>query len=132
MHVAFAIVGGLGRERCGRQAADEVGGHLDRVDHRVLREARMRVEAVEADEHRVARERLHLDLAQCGAVHRVCELRAEARHVEMRRVPADFLVRREAETDRTVRNLRVRDQVLGRRHDLGDARLVVGAEQRLA
>ena len=48
----------------------------------------------------------------------------------MIRAAADLLVRRERNPDRAVRNLRVRHQVLGRRHDLGHTRLVIRAEQR--
>ena len=90
----------------------------------------MRVEAVERQRHRVGGETFDLELAAAAAVHRVGASRAEARDVEMLRAAADFFVRREADPDRPVRNLGMRHQVLGRRHDFGDAGLVVGAEQR--
>ena len=114
------------------QAVDEVGGDLDRVDHPSLRVARMRVEAVEGDRHRVGREALDLDLAPAAAVHRVGAARAEACDVEVLRAAPDLFVRRERDADRAVRNLGMRDEIGGRRHDLGHAGLVVGAEQRRA
>ena len=50
----------------------------------------------------------------------------------MQRAAADLFVRRECNPDAAVRNLRVGEQILDRRHDLGDAGLVVSAEQRRA
>ena len=87
---------------------------------------------LEGDGHRVGGEALDLELAAAAAVHRVGAARAEARHVEVLRAAADLLVGRERDADRPVRDLRMRHQVLGGRHDLRDARLVVGAEQRRA
>ena len=66
---------------------------------RPLRVARMRVEAVERDRHRVGREALGLDLAAAAAVDRVGAARAEARDVEVQRPAADLLVRRERDPD---------------------------------
>ena len=99
---------------------------------RPLRVARMRVEAVKGDGDGVGREALGLDLAAAAAVHRVGAARAEPRDVEILRAASDLLVRRERDADRAVRDLRMRDEMGGRRHDLGDAGLVVGAEQRRA
>ena len=67
-----------------------------------------------------------------AAVHRVGVAGAETCHVEVFGAFADFLVRRERDADGPVRDLRVRHQKRGRRHDLGDAALVVGAEERRA
>ena len=50
----------------------------------------------------------------------------------MLRAAADLLVGRERDADRAVRDLGMRDEVRGRRDDLRDAGLVVGAEQRRA
>ena len=50
----------------------------------------------------------------------------------MIRAASDFLVGREGDPDRTVWNLWMRQQVFGRRHDLGHAALVIGAQQRRA
>ena len=63
---------------------------------------------------------------------RVGAARAEPRHVEMLRAAADLFVRREGDADGAVRDLGMRDEIGGGRHDLGDAGLVVGAEQRRA
>ena len=90
----------------------------------------MRVESVEGDRHRVGGETLHLDLAAPAAVEGIGELRAEACDVEMLRAAADFLVRREPEPDGPVRHLGMSHENGGRRHDFGDAGLVVRAEQR--
>ena len=56
-----------------------------------------------------------------GAVERIGEPRAESVHVEMLRAAADFFVRREADFDRTVRNVGMRHQMFGGGHDLRHA-----------
>ena len=96
MHEALVAVGRLRRQRVVRQAVDEVGGDLDRVDHPALRVAGMRVEAVKGHRHRVGGEALDLDLAAAAAVHRVGAARAEPRDVEVLGAAADLLVGREA------------------------------------
>ena len=78
------------------------------------------------------RERLVLELAELRAVERVGARGAEPLDVEQRRPLADLLVGRERDPQRRPRQLRVRGQVGDRGHDLGDAGLVVGTEQRVA
>src|SRR6266540_3607700 len=73
-----------------------------------------------------------VSLTASAAVDRVRALGAEPRDVEMRCSPADFLVRCEPDPHGSVPNLGVRHQIGRGRHDLGDAGLVVGAEQRRA
>ena len=82
--------------------------------------------------HRVGREALELELAARAAVQRVGAARAEPRDVEVFGAAADLFVGREADADRAVRDVGVRHQVRGRLDDLGDAGLVVRAEQRRA
>ena len=86
------------------------------------------------DGHDEARrgERLVVQLARGRAVERVRRLGPEALDVEVVGARAELLVGVEADAQRPVRKLGMRDQVRDRRHDLGDARLVVGAEQRRA
>ena len=69
-------------------------------------------------------------MAGAFAVHRVGELGAELFQVDLVDAAADLLVRREQDLDRAVLDLRVLDQELRGIHDLGEAGLVVGAEQR--
>ncbi len=132
MHVPLVASGRLRREAVGRQAADEVGGDLDGVDHPSLGIAGMGVEALEGHRHRVGAEALDLELAARLAVHRVGAVGAELRDVEVLRAATDLLVGGEADPDRAVRDLRVAHQPVRRGHHLGDAGLVVGAEQRRA
>ncbi len=48
------------------------------------------------------------------------------------RASADFFIRRERDPDRSVLDVRMFDQVRHCRHDFGNARFVVGSEQRRA
>ena len=66
------------------------------------------------------------------AVQRVRARGAEALDVEQRRPLADLLVRREADPQRRPRELRIGREERDGGHDLGDAGLVVRAEQRVA
>ena len=88
-------LGRFGRERVLRQAVDEVGGHLDGVDHPSLGVAGMRVEAMERHRHRVRGKALALDLAAASAVHGVGAGGAEPRDVEVQRAAAHLFVGRE-------------------------------------
>ena len=74
--------------------------------------------------------RLHL--AGGRAVDRVGGDGAEALDREVDDAAADLLVGVERDLHRAVRDLRVRDEIGDRGHDLGDAGLVVGAEERRA
>ena len=84
---------------------------------------------MEGEGHRVGREALHLDLAARAAVHGVGVAGAEPGDVEVLGAAAHLLVGGEGDADRAVRDFGVGEQVLGRGDDLGDPRLVVGAEQ---
>jgi hypothetical protein len=90
----------------------------------------MRVEAVEGDGHRVRGKALHFQLAAFAAVECVGARRAEPADIEVVGAPTDLLVRRERDPHRAVRDLRVRQEMLRRAHDLRDARLVIRPEQR--
>ena len=78
------------------------------------------------------RERLVLELAELRAVERVGARGAELLDVEQGRALADLLVGRERDPQRRPRQLWVRGQIGDGGDDLGDAGLVVGAEQRVA
>ena len=85
--------------------------------------------AADAHPHLRAGERLGLQLAGGRAVDRVGGDRAEALDREVDDAAADLLVGVERDLHRAVRDLRVRDEIGDRGHDLGDAGLVVGAEE---
>ena len=80
----------------------------------------------------VRRERLVLDMARRFAVHRIAELCAQLLQIDLVNAAADLLIRREEQLDRPVPDIRIVDQELCGRHDLGKPGLVVGAEQRRA
>ena len=82
------------------------------------------------DECRGCVEILVLELADCAAVDRIGEIGAESRDVEVIDAPSHLLVGGEADADLAVCDLGMRQQILGGGHDLGHARLVVGAQQR--
>jgi hypothetical protein len=92
----------------------------------------MDVDAVDGDDRLGRGEGLVLQLAHGRAVERVRAAGAEALDVEARSALADLLVGREADAQRRARQLGVRGQVGDRGHDLRDAGLVVGAQQRVA
>ena len=112
MNVAIVAVGCLGRQAVLRQARDELRGELDRVDHAALGVARVRVESLERDRHRIGGEALPFELAGVAAIDRVGADRAEAADVEVVRAASDLFVRREADADRAVRDLGMLHQVL--------------------
>ena len=91
----------------------------------------MDVEAADLNAGRTGVEVFIDDLALRPAVHGVGKSRAEALYVEIRRAAAHFLVRREADGDGPV-PFAGGDEPLQQRHDLGDAGLVVRAQQRVA
>ena len=130
MQKAFLALGGLRRAGVFRQAVDDGGGDLDRVLHLALGEARMGRDALDGDGGAVGRKGLVLDIAGGFAVHRIGEVGAELFQVDLVDAAADLFVGREQDLDGAVLDLRVLNQELRRIHDLGEARLVVGAEQR--
>ena len=130
--VALAILGRLGREPVGRERSDELGRELDGVHELALRGAGMDREPVDRHAHRSRRERLDLDLAETRAVERVGDLRPESVEIEVLRPAPDLLVDRERDADRCATPLGRPREIGDRRHDLGDAGLVVGAEERRA
>ena len=130
MDEALALLGRLRRERVPRQARDQVGGELDRVDELSLGRAGMGRAAADRHGHLRRVERLGLDLAQLGAVERVGVAGAEALDVEVVSSARDLLVDREADADRRVLELGMPFQIGDRGHDLRHTGLVVGAEQR--
>jgi len=71
-----------------------------------------------------------LDIAGGLTVDRVGEIGAELFQVNLVDAAADFLVRGEQDPDRAVLDMRIAKHEQCRIHDFGDARLVVGAEQR--
>ncbi len=77
----------------------------------------------------ISGKRLHLQLTEGFAIHRVSARSAKTLHIEILRAVADFLIRRKPDSQRAMRNLRMRQQVFNGRHDLGDAGLVVRTQQ---
>ena len=127
---ALAALGRLGRERVRGQARDEPRGRLDRVDELPFRGAGVDADAVEGHLQLDCRPGLVLDLADDRAVERVGEVGAEVREVEVVGAAPDLLVDRERDPRACAGNLGMCDELGDRGHDLGDAGLVVGAEQR--
>ena len=92
----------------------------------------MRALALERDRRRARAPRLVADLAELATVNRVSDLCAEAFHVKLLDTRADFFVRRKSDRDRAAFDLRILFERVDHRHDFGDARFVVGTEQRRA
>ena len=92
----------------------------------------MHREPADRDPHRRGREGLDLELAQLAAVERVRDVGAERFEVEVLGAVADLLVDRERDADRRLRRPSPSGEIGDRGHDLRDAGLVVGAEQRRA
>ena len=113
-----------------RQTGDDGTGDLDGILHPVLGGARMDGDAGDLDGDAVGGKILALDLAERAAVQRISEGRTELFQVHLVGAATDLLVGGEEDLDRAVLDLRIRQQELRRRHDLGDACLVVGAEKR--
>ncbi len=129
---ALAAGSRLWRERGLGQRVHDLGGQVRGVDQLVFGPAGMDRHALDVDLRRVGRKGLVDDLAQMRAVERVGEVGLEiARQVGMH-AAADLLVRREADANRTVRQIWVLHQVARRGHDDGDTGLVVRAQQRRA
>ncbi len=126
---ALAAAGVLGALPRGHELL-ELAGHRDGVDHDVLGGARVDHHAAHGHRGLAGAEALVVDLAQGLAVHRVAVGGAESVEVEKRRAVADLLVGHEGDLQRGVRELGVRHETGEQRADLGDAGLVVGAEQR--
>ena len=130
MQKAFLALGGLGRAGVFRQPVDDGGSDLDRVLHLALGKARMGRDALDGDGGAVGREGFVLDIPRGFAVHRIGEVGAELLQVDLVDAAADFLIGGEQDLDRAMLDLRILNQELRRVHDLGEAGLVVGAEQR--
>jgi hypothetical protein len=129
MDEPLTLLGRLGREPVAGKLLEQPRGELDRVHHLPLRRPRMDAMAADADTHLGCGERLVVDPPDLGAVQRVGEVRSECVDVEVLDAAADLLVHGEADADRRVLDLRVADEIGDRGHDLGHARLVVGAEE---
>ena len=132
MHETLATARRLRRHPLFRKARHEVTRQLDRVDHRVVRVARVRVESFERHVHRVGAEGLRIQHAKRRRVDRVGAVRVKLLDVEVRRAAAYFLVRRERHAKIPVLDLRMIQKVLHRRHDRSHARLVVCTQKRRA
>ena len=136
LHISFhvgqveeALVAvGTGGNVGGRQAAVDVHSNQCRVDHDILGRAGMDVDAANAEHGGCGVEILILNAALHITVHRIGEVRAEAGNVKIVRSPSDLLVRRECNTDLSVRDI-LPQQALRHGHDFGDARLIVRSQQ---
>ncbi len=127
---ALAAFGRLRRQPIAWERRDEISRELEAVDELPFRGSRVGSTAVDGDQDLLRRERLVLERTEAGAVKRVGEVRAELVEVEMDRATTHLLVDRETDTHRSACQLRMLREPRDRRHDLGDARLVVGAEKR--
>ena len=100
-----------------------------RVLHLAFRKTGMGADTLDGDGGAVGGKRLVFDVAGGFAVHRIGEVGAELFQVDLVDAAADLFVRREQDLDGAVLDLRIVDQELRGIHDLGDAGLVVGAQQ---
>ena len=130
MDVAFAILGCFGREAIPRQRRDELSGELDRVHELALRGSRVHRDAANRHPDRLGRERLDLELSEPRSVERVRDVCAELLEIEVLGAKAHLFVNGERDAKRRPRQLRMAGEVGDCSHDLGDAGLVVRAEQR--
>ena len=131
MDESLAPLGRLRRELVARQGGDEVGRELDGIHELALRRPGMLAAALDRHLQLARRERLDLELADARAVERVGGLGPERLDVEVVGAAPDLLVDRERDPHRGPRLVRAAE-VRDGGHDLGDAGLVVGAEQRRA
>ncbi len=130
MQKALLAFGGFRRTGLLRQALDDGSGDLDRVLHFALGKAGMGADAFDGDGGGVGGEGLVLDIPRGFAVDRVGKIGAELFQVGLVDAAADLFVGREQDLDGAVLDLRIVDQEMRRIHDLGEAGLVVGPEQR--
>ena len=116
----------------GRQHLLPLRSHRDGILHLALRVARVDAAAMEED-GRVRRiEVLVLQPAELAAVNRVGKIRAERLDIEAVCTAARLLIRREAQADLAVRDLRVRHEIFRSADDGRDAGLVICTQKRRA
>ena len=130
MDEPLVALGRLRRQLRGRQPIDEARRQPNRIDHPSLRVARMGVEAVEgqASSHRPRSSRTR---ARRARRRRACRRRPRRTAATSKRSAPRPISSSGVNAMRigSVRDLRVPHQIIGRGHDLGDAGLVVRAEQ---
>ena len=131
MKEALASLGGFRRLVPG-QPVDDRRGDLDGILHAALGIACVDGDAADRDLDAVGGEGFGLDRSGRASVHGVADIGAELCKVDLVDPAADLLVGGEQQPDRAVADIGVLDQDLRGGHDFGDARLVVGAEQRRA
>ncbi len=130
MQKPLLAFGGFRRAGVFREPVDDGSRDLDRVLHLALGEARMGADALDGDGGAIGGKGLVFDMTGGFAIHRIGEIGAELVQVDLVDAPADLLVGGEQDLDRAVLDLGIFDQELRRIHDLGDAGLVVGTQQR--
>ena len=120
---------GLFRHLIGGEKGVQLHGDRRGVLHNVLRAARMDADAVHTDERRGRVEVFVFVYAELAAVHGVAPVARKLFNVQPLRAAADLLVGREHDAQLPMRRAGG-DELFHRRHDLGNARFVVRAEQR--
>ena len=120
---------GLLRHLIGREKRVQLHGDRRGVLHNVLRAARMDADAVHTDERRGRVEVFVFVYTELAAVHGVSPVARKLFNIQPLRAAADLLVGREHDAQLPVRRAGS-DELFHRRHDLGNARFVVRAEQR--
>ena len=116
----------------GRQHRGELGCQCIGVHHLSLGIARMHAHTFYIYLGRGSVEVLELQFAHVAAVHRVGPFATELLHIEVVGAHADLLVGVEGDADGAVLHLLMLLQPHHRLHDLGNASLVVGSEERMA
>ena len=127
MGKAFVALGTVG-PLMDRQQGIEFHGDKLGVDHTVFRITRVDVPPMESDNGGGGIEVFVLQLAQGAAVDGVGVIGAEVFEVETVRAPADLLIRRKADADSGVGDVRSH-QFLDGGQDLCDTGLVVGTQK---
>ena len=104
---SLAVARGLRRQRDVGQRVDDLGGQVQGIDQDVLGLAGVGGHALDGHDRLVRRERLVDDLAELGAVQRVGDVGLQVVRQIGVDAAADLLVRREADPDRAVGEVRV-------------------------
>ena len=120
---------GCRRSFVGREDGREFHAQEDGVHHLVPGLARVDTPSVDRHPGTGGVEGLVADLPRFPAVHGVGEIRTELLQVQQARPVADLLVGGEGHLHAAVDKLRMGRHIFQGRHDLGDPRLVIGAEE---
>ena len=127
----FVASGGFG-DFCGGHLLHQLGSEASGVHHLVFGETGVDANAGDVDARGGCIEVFELEFADFAAVHGVSPFTAEAFDIELVSAAPDFLVGVEGHAHTTVLHFGVLHEVGHGADDFGNARFVVGAQQRVA